>query len=122
MTGIDDLPLPHMLERNRNGPVAISGISSDRLILSGRSNYSVPAQGFADSIAASDDEQLVQTTEEIIWLSAYADNNPASDYHWQASACYYEAQRRGNAGLYEEAYERARRSAGLLAVNRASPS
>lgn len=113
MTGISDLPLPYWLERTRNGPVAITGITEDRLLLSGRSNYSVPAQSFADSIAASDDAQFVQTAEEVIWFSAYANNNPTSDYHWQASACYYEAQRRGDPGLYQRAYDQAKASAGL---------
>jgi hypothetical protein len=112
MTGMSDLPLPYELDRTRNGPVSITAVAGDRLVLSGRSNYDVPAQSFADSIAALDDEEFVRKTEEAIWLSAYASNNPTSDYHWHASACYYEAQRRGNPGLYQQAYDQAVRSAG----------
>lgn len=43
-----------------------------------------------------------------IWLSAYANNNPRSDYHWQADACYDEAARRGKPELYVQAYEKAK--------------
>lgn len=108
-----DLPLPYAFERNYNGPVELTGITDHGLVLKGRTNHSVPCQHFADSIGASDDEQFVQTATEIIWLSAYASNNTRSDYHWQASACYYEAQRRGKPELYQQAYDEARKQAGV---------
>lgn len=103
-----DLPLPYTLERTRRGPVRITGFDQNALHLSGRCNDERPAQGFADKIAALSDEDFVTEAEQCIWLSAYAANNPTSDYHFEASACYYEAQRRGNPGLYQEAYNRAR--------------
>ena len=53
-------------------------------------------------------EAFVSEASQYIWLSAYASNNPTSDYHWMASACYYEAQRRDDPGLYQQAYDRAR--------------
>lgn len=89
------------------------GPQPGRLRLAGRDNSGCPRQHFADSLAASDDRQFIQTAEDRIWLSAYASNNPRSDYHWQADACYDEAQRRGNPALYTCAYDQARASAGL---------
>jgi hypothetical protein len=104
---LSDLPLPYPLEHTRRGPVRITGFS-DRLLLSGTSNHDVPAQQFADKIAVMGDEAFVSEAGQYIWLSAYAGNNPTSDYHWMASACYYEAQRRGDPDLYQQAYDRAR--------------
>jgi hypothetical protein len=104
---LDELPLPYELDRTRKGPVTLTALG-DRLHLTGRSNYGKPAQQFADKIAALDDEALIRETGEYIWLSAYASNNPTSDYHWMATACYYEAQRRGNPDLYQQAYDQAR--------------
>lgn len=105
---LDDLPLPYELDRTRKGPVALAGVEDGRLVLTGRSNYDVPTQQYADKIAALSDEGFVKDCQEYIWLSAYAANNPTSDYHWMATACYYEAQRRGNPDLYQRGYDRAR--------------
>jgi len=104
---ITDLPLPYQLDRNRKGPVTLTGFDVHALHLSGRSNYDRPTQEFADKIAAMDDEAFVKETEQYVWLSAFASNNPTSDYHWMASACYYEAQRRGDPELYNRAWRRA---------------
>ena len=57
------------------------------LTLPGNDNYSKPRQNYADRISAMTDEELLKETESTIWLSAYANNNPRSDYHWQADAC-----------------------------------
>lgn len=78
----------------------------DALKLSGVGNTG-SRQDFADKIAAMDDEVFIKITEERIWLSAYAANNLRSDYHWQADACYHEAQRRGNPELYSQAWHKA---------------
>lgn len=80
---------------------------TEKLTLEGVDNYGAPRQHFADSLAASDEQQYLQTAEEYIWLSAYASNNPRSDYHWKADACYDEAKRRGKPELYELAWRRA---------------
>ena len=81
------------------------------IVLEGRDNYGRPRQAFADQIAALSDEEVVKLTEQKIWLSAFANNNPRSDYHWQADACYSEAKRRGKPELYQSAWEQAVRSA-----------
>lgn len=82
------------------------------ITLNGSDNYGKPRQEFADTIAAMDESGFVKHAEQTIWLSAFANNNPRSDYHWMADACYTEANRRGKPELYSKAYDRARRSAG----------
>ena len=64
-------------------------------------------QGFANRIALMDDEEFVKIAEEYIWLSAYANNNPRSDYHWMCDAAYDEAKRRGKPELYDRAHKQA---------------
>lgn len=75
--------------------------------LDGKDNAGNPRQEFADKIASLHDEDFLERAQKSIWLSAYANNNPRSDYHWQADACYDEAQRRGKPELYKQAWERA---------------
>jgi hypothetical protein len=80
---------------------------SDSIILEGKDNFGRSRQAFADKIAALDDAGFVGEAQNRIWLSAYANNNPRSDYHWQADACYAEGQRRGKPELYEIAFKKA---------------
>lgn len=70
-------------------------------------NYGKPRRLFLDEIAGLDDAAFVEKATSCIWLSAYASNNPRSDYHWQADACYTEAVRREKPDLYRLAWERA---------------
>lgn len=82
------------------------------LVPGGKDNCGKPRQQFADKIAAMSDDNFVTEAEKTIWLSAYASNNPRSDYHWQASACYGEAKARGKPELYTKAFNLV--SAGLI--------
>jgi len=75
--------------------------------LTGLDNCGQPKQAFADKIAAMSEAEFLKATETHIWLSAFADNKPRSDYHWQCDACYAEAIRRGDVGLYRRAWVRA---------------
>lgn len=84
---------------------------SNALVLEGRDNQGKPRQAFADRLATMPDADFTKEAEKRIWLSAYANNNPRSDYHWQADACFDEAQRRGRPELYLLAYEKAVQSA-----------
>lgn len=84
---------------------------TEKLTIAGKDNYGKPRQDFADRIGAMTDHEFMGVAESSIWLSAYANNNSRSDYHWQADACYDEAKRRGNLNLYKTAYDRAVRSA-----------
>jgi len=81
------------------------------ITLQGTDNYGKPRQAFADRLAATSDAEFVKQAETAIWLSAYANNNPRSDYHWQADACYDEAARRGKPELYRQAHAQAVASA-----------
>lgn len=67
---------------------------------------------FEAGLAELGDAEFTERAEQLIWLSAYADNNPRSKYHWQADACYDEAVRRGKPELYKTAWERASDSCG----------
>lgn len=78
-----------------------------KLTLAGIDNYGKPRQAFADKLAAADEAGYLKIAEDYIWLSAYAANNPRSDYHWMCDACYDEARRRGRPELYKRAWERA---------------
>jgi hypothetical protein len=80
---------------------------TDRLTLDGNDNYGEPRQEFADAIAAMCDDDFVRRAKDCIWLSAFANNNPSSDFHWKADACYSEAARRGKPELYKRAWEKA---------------
>lgn len=82
-----------------------------KLLLDGNDNYGKPRQVFADKLAAATDAEFVEIAKDRIWLSAYADNNPRSDHHWQADACYTEALRRGDESLYRQAWEQVAESA-----------
>ena len=76
----------------------------ERLTLTGNDNYGLPRQRFADRMAAATDDEFLEIAKEYIWLSAYASNNPRSDYHWQCDATYDEAARRGKSWLYDKAW------------------
>lgn len=81
--------------------------TTEKLTLNGKDNYGKPRQDFADRLAKMTDDQFLDEANQSIWLSAYANNNPRSDYHWHADACYDEAQRRGKPELYSIAFKRA---------------
>lgn len=65
-----------------------------------------------EKLAAMTEDELYKHCEEYIWLSAYANNNPRSDYHFLADAGYEECHRREKMDLYKRAYNAARASAG----------
>jgi len=72
--------------------------------LDGKDNYGNPKQDYADKLVAMDETAFLRAAEQAIWLSAYASNNPRSDYHWQADACYADAVRREKPELYSQAH------------------
>jgi hypothetical protein len=79
----------------------------EKLTIEGKDNYGKPRQDFANKLVAADEAGYLKIAEQSIWLSAYANNNPRSDYHWQADACADEARRRGNPELYNRAWHKA---------------
>lgn len=68
-------------------------------------NYGKPRLLYYWRIWLMSDQDLFRETKNKIWLSAYANNNPRSDYHWHVSACYEEWDRRHQSEKYKEAYE-----------------
>ena len=77
----------------------------------GKDNYGKPKSEYLEKLAGMDDDGLFAETKDKIWLSAYANNNPRSDYHWHADACYDECAKRGKPEIYQRAYDYNVRSA-----------
>ena len=50
---------------------------------------------WTDRLAAMTDDELRKQTNQFIWLSAYANNNWRSAYHWMCDATYDECKKRG---------------------------
>lgn len=71
----------------------------------GKDNYGKPKMDYIKNIIAKTDEELFEECKSTIWLSAYAANNPRSDYHWHCDVCYDESVRRGS-GIYKQAYDK----------------
>lgn len=71
----------------------------------GLNNYGKPKQEYIDRLTKMTDEELHTETRRMIWLSAYANNNPRSDYHWMCDATYDEWTRRGKPEGYKRAYD-----------------
>lgn len=74
--------------------------------VTGKDNYGKPRQDYVDKLRAMTDTELSAACDQMIWLSGYAANNPRSDYHWQADACWDEANRREKPQIYAKAYEK----------------
>ena len=73
----------------------------------GKDNYGKPKSDYVESLAKMTDEALLKETEHKIWLSAYAHNNPRSDYHWHCDACYDECGSRQKPEIYSRAHKKA---------------
>jgi hypothetical protein len=71
----------------------------------GNDNYGNPKQIYLDKLKGMSTKELREECEHMIWLSAYANNNPRSDYHWQCDACYDECEGRNKLYIYEQAHK-----------------
>lgn len=63
-------------------------------------------QAFLEKLPQMSDAELSKACENFIWLSAYANNNPRSNYHRMCDACPDECQRRGKPEIYTAAHKR----------------
>lgn len=73
---------------------------------SGLDNHGRPKADYLHCLTLMSIETLEDETRNKIWLSAYAGNNPRSDYHWHINACYDEIVRRtGHNLLYYRCYD-----------------
>jgi len=74
-------------------------------IYTGNDNYGKPKISYLLKLTEMSDTELRKACESDIWLSAYAENNPRSDYHWMCDACYDECKRRGKSEIYSQAHK-----------------
>jgi hypothetical protein len=72
-----------------------------------------PKQQYAADLQKLSDDDLREEVRQQCWLSAYAQNNPRSKYHWQCDATYDEAKRRDKPTLYSEGHKLACKDAGF---------
>ena len=77
----------------------------------GKDNYGKPREDYIRNVFGMSDKELFEECEKIIWLSAYASNNPRSDYHWQCDVCYAAASARNRTDIYSKAHAEAVKSA-----------
>ncbi len=76
----------------------------------GKDNYREPKSKYIAHIATMDEDVLLQQTQNKIWLAAFANNNPRSDYHWHVDVLYAEWKFRGKLDQYQVAWDKAYRS------------
>lgn len=61
---------------------------------------------FQQKLSQWTDDELFRQCKHYIWLSAYAHNNPNSNYHRMVDACYAEcATVRQKPDIYQRAYD-----------------
>lgn len=90
------------------GHLGAAVISMERY--AGNDNHGKPKAEYLRRLEGMDDEALQKEGEMKIWLSAFANNNPRSDYHWHVDAIYDECHRRGKPEIYSNAYKVVERS------------
>lgn len=71
----------------------------------GKDNQGIPKINYINQLRLMDLEKLSEETKKMIWLSAYASNNPKSDYHWQCDACYGVIEEKKLLGLYDKLHK-----------------
>jgi len=63
---------------------------------------------WTEKLKEMSEEELFKHCEQFIWLSAYASNNPRSDYHFLCDAGYDECKRRDKVSeIYQAAWHKA---------------
>jgi len=80
-------------------------LENGKVTIPGKSNDGPLRQEYADKLATMTDDEFFEACKKYIWLSAYANNNHKSDYHWMCDACTLESWRSGREHLYDKAYK-----------------
>ena len=70
----------------------------------GKDNYHRDKSEYFQRLLKMSQDELKAETKQKIWLSAFASNNPRSDYHWQVDAIYDVYHLRGQDDGYKQAY------------------
>jgi len=70
----------------------------------GNNNSGKPKSEYLAKIAAMTDDELEKEAERMIWLSAFANNNPRSDFHWMVDAIWDECKSRNDTTIYDRAF------------------
>jgi hypothetical protein len=71
----------------------------------GKTNYGKPKADYIRKVFAMTEVELLKECQDKIWLSAYAANNPRSDYHFMCDVCYDASfARDGKAAIYAKAH------------------
>lgn len=70
----------------------------------GKDNYHKDKSEYFRCLLEMSQDELKAEAKQKIWLSAYANNNPRSDYHWQVDAIYGVYHLRGQDDGYKQAY------------------
>jgi len=73
----------------------------------GTDNYKKPKSEYLAKLVQMDNFELLKEAKSKIWLSAYAANNPRSDYHWHVDAIYDECKK---SSIYTLAFKRTEQS------------
>lgn len=79
--------------------------NTNRREFTGKGNDGKPKSVYVAKVMTMTEDELYRETERAIWLSAYAANNPRSDYHWHVDVCYDECIARNKPELYQRAYD-----------------
>lgn len=69
-------------------------------------NSGATQQDWRNRLYEMSDENLYLHCVRYIWLSAYAYNNPKSDYHFLCDAGYDECAARDLSEIYDRAYRK----------------
>lgn len=73
------------------------------IVVDGLDNYD-RRQLYANAVWAMERADLKAEMKKIIWLSAWASNNPRSDYHWQVDLLHDVGKKRFGDQLYRKAH------------------
>ncbi|PGK51873.1 hypothetical protein CN918_29210 [Priestia megaterium] len=71
----------------------------------GKDNYGKPKMDYVTKVIDMTDEELYKETMRKIYMSAFANNNSRSDYHWHVDVCYEEWEKREKLKEYDRAYK-----------------
>lgn len=70
----------------------------------GEDNYGRPKAVYCKKIMDMSSDELFKEAKGKIWLSAFANNNPRSDYHWHVDAIYALYRLRNDLDSYRQAF------------------